>query len=135
MGYAATAIVGIPLGSLLRKEEIVTHVTKYDPDTGKPYQKENLELKWWLGNLELPDEPVRDFLEENQEKFGGLSTFRNIGHDEWIGIQIGNVDEYRGVSEISEKEFSAIWDKAEHEFSKLGYTGRVMVVLLMQGFF
>jgi hypothetical protein len=45
----------VPLGALLRTETTEHSVTKYDADTGKPYEKKLAETRVFLGNQDVTE--------------------------------------------------------------------------------
>jgi hypothetical protein len=64
VSYHSYLVAGVKSEKIVRKEEIRNKVTKYDPDTGKPYDKTVIEIKHFFGDLEVSDVSLEEMLDE-----------------------------------------------------------------------
>lgn len=81
--------VGVPLGLLLRKEEVKQNITRYDLVTGVPYQKEQAVVTWFFNGEQILGDWEQECLNEDQDFETALKGFL-----EGTGLSVGQVSRY-----------------------------------------
>lgn len=116
----AILVVGVHLEEKVRS----TSVTKYHPDTGKPYQAENKE-----GYLAIEGTAIE--IDDEADKVVGLSIIRDGEEDNrFLGIEVAKVMDYEehwmkvpDLTPANNKVTKILREKLEYE-------GKVSVFLL-----
>lgn len=81
--------VGVPLGLLLRREEVKQNITRYDTVTGVPYQKEQTVVNWFFNGNQILGDREQECLNEDQDFETALKGFLK-----GTGLAVGQVSRY-----------------------------------------
>ncbi len=141
--YSATMVVGVKLDELFRVERENVQVTKYDPDTGAPYQTPVVkETCTWCGKpITMPDD-----LETLVKDMSGLEIY-STGEPShpyrykggWNGYDLGEFVVGRSIANVDnaeiataervevDKQFADVKQKLERS----GYKGQVQIHLVL----
>jgi hypothetical protein len=136
-GYYAYTFIGVPADSVIRDEVIETFVTKYDENTGSPFQKKVVQTKRFFGTQEISEDcGVWDAIEELKQKYPtlldvfGESSGRN---NKWIGVPIYDyASEYDECRSIRVGGLEAAIEAARTEFAKFGCVVDLKIFTLMR---
>lgn len=107
VSYTATLVCGLRLSDVVRIDHLKSTVTKYNPDTGVPYQTAVEEYKAFLFGAAF--DPVEPCPSEWGKSLGGLEAFStgessrrykpdpgpfgSYALDEWVvGVEVGDAN-------------------------------------------
>ena len=116
MGYDASTTVLI--GVQLKSEKIATEITKYDPDTGVPYQLDRHQHVVVCGDKQWE---LEDIKEEDGVVSGIELTFFST-NCEWRGPVFLGMEISKPVTR---QEFDGYWRRTEQALDKLGCKGEI----------
>lgn len=136
--FSSSLIAGVRVGDIYKVENVGSEVTKYNPDTGKPYQTKVVTKKHLLCGKEI--EAKEDGPPEWLPKMSGLdvsstgnSAYEDKTYSEFVvGVQLGVAGGYRNDSVLgfpAEKIANALAE-AKEKLAKLGYNGKVELFLV-----
>jgi hypothetical protein len=130
ISYSASVVVGVRMDELFSVEEIVTYVTKYNPDTGTPYKHpvvEKIDL--------LCGKPMEKELDNSERwaKERGLECSYGNGVEVYgkILASIGDyeVDDFAMPVLIGDIESAK--SEVREKLAVLGYSGDIQVHLVV----
>lgn len=134
VSFGAYLFAGVKSDKLQRKEEVKTKVTKYNPDTGEPYEKVNVSYKHFIGNVEVEDSDLESMLHEVSKKVPGVKFDYGYGHYEdkeyVIGLPIVKVRD-PGAVPVSLETINNFVDIVKTQLAKVGYTGEVSLFQIL----
>jgi hypothetical protein len=131
---------GLPIKEAIEVKVITESVTKYDPDTGEPYEKKITSSKYYLFGRELGSDfekyPTCYFEEDlglcvSRTEYNGLA---NLIKSEFLGVELLD-DHFYGcyvTATLSEERVAESKEKAQEKFKSLGYTGPLRLLTLIR---
>jgi len=69
VSFSAITIIGIPVSAIFETRRATTNVTKYDPDTGKPYDAVQPTTVYVIGGKQVDAEAAEKFKETYQYNY------------------------------------------------------------------
>ena len=90
--YSATLIAGVPYGEVVTTRTVTTLVTKYNKDTGAPYQKEVHKKIVSFNGVQTADNPLYDY--DFFEPRGVKHVYPNSNEKGIVGVEICVVSDY-----------------------------------------
>jgi hypothetical protein len=134
----ATLVAGVRLSDLVSKVTETTTVTKYDQDTGKPYDKEIQVTKIKIGDrtfdqeAEYPEDLIKlpkglDF--ETTGDIGGRGDWDNVV----VGAKVAEADDDDPVVEVDLTALDKAINKATDLLKQVGWSDGVSVYLIQYG--
>ena len=119
--FNSYAVVGVPLDRLLETKKVKKLITKYNEDTGEPYQLEAIETHylWCDIEVEAPDD-MEDFV----KKMCDLGIYDTDSYDDdnnpIVGIKLGCSKPGRIVS-VNKNDINKTWTDVKEKLQKSGY--------------
>jgi hypothetical protein len=140
MGISVSAylVAGVRLSDLARKVTETSTVTKYNQDTGKPYDTEIVVTKIKIGNKTFDQEA--GYPEDLIKWPKGLSfvTTGDIGEGDWdsvvVGVKVAEADDYEWPAVVvTDEKIDEAKEKAKNLLEKVGWTDPVGLYLVLYG--
>jgi len=127
--YRSYAVVGVPFASLYEERKQKKHVTKYNEDTGKPYQQEVIEISFFWCGKEIEEEC--DYMEGFVKKMCGLEVYdAGSGNDGGtVGLCLAK-PEPGDVQAIDGLTLSKAFLEVKEKLQKSGYNGNVQLYII-----
>jgi hypothetical protein len=149
LDVSSSVVVGIRASDILRRERYQESITKYNENTGKPYQVHVNKEKYFIFDKEMPadfelhPDNLAQYLGYDDPHTIGEGTYRyprQEGYDAYnydkvvIGEQLINGDSHRSqgdlIKEIDTDSVAKLTKKVKENFAKHGYKGEVKVYLV-----
>lgn len=140
MGISVDAylVAGVRLSDLVQKVRESSSVTKYDPDTGKPYEKAVEVKKVKIGDTtheqldEYPEGLIKwpkglEFLDSGD--IGGRNNWDNT----IVGVKVAEADERDPVKPVDKVVTRDAASKARMLLAKVGFKDEVHLYLIQYG--
>lgn len=132
--------VGVKLSDFAERRREIRQRTKYDEDSGKPYQIEEEVYRTFIGDKDITDAVSQDSALEYQiHEWLSDSDLTTFSHDAdgypgcYVGLPIFQTCELRTI--VGFPDPSTVEEKrkmAERTFNQVGYQGPLQILLLTE---
>jgi hypothetical protein len=132
MGYSALLVIGVKADQIIEAKTIASSYTKYNSDTGEPYEVPFKDTKYILNGVEYDAKDLRHMLSQHDlEAYPTQHSTEWILEDMVIGREVSK-DDGGQCAEISIPIDGVEWKHTQNQLHNIGATQLISIFTIQE---